>query len=290
MRIQTFTIVAGTTLCNAKCPYCISKMTPRQGLGIKAQKINWNNFSKACRLAQINNISTVLITGKGEPTLYPNQITNFLKNMNKYDFPIIELQTNAITFGKNFNKYEKYLKEWYELGLNTIAISFVHYEKEKNKEIYTHDSEYIDLQKLIAQLHKLGYSVRLSCIMLKGFIDSSQKVEILAKKAKEWGAEQLTVRSVRTPQVYENKEVYDYTKNHELNKEQLVEIANYLESQGNKLMTLDHGGVVYDLHGQNICVSDCLTIKPNTEDLRQLIFFPDGHLRYDWQYNGAILL
>jgi hypothetical protein len=24
--------------------------------------------------------------------------------------------------------------------------------------------------------------------------------------------------------------------------------------------------------------------------MRNLIFFPDGHLRYDWEYEGAILL
>ena len=75
-----------------------------------------------------------------------------------------------------------------------------------------------------------------------------------------------------------------------MSKKVLLKISKYLEKEGDKLMTLDHGGVVYDLNGQNICLSDCLTIKSNTEDLRQLIFFPDGHLRYDWQYRGATLL
>ena len=42
----------------------------------------------------------------------------------------------------------------------------------------------------------------------------------------------------------------------------------------------------YDMHA----VIDCLTIDPSADDIRQLIFFPDGHLRYDWQYAGALLL
>ncbi|MEI7718348.1 MAG: hypothetical protein WCI72_00650 [archaeon] len=67
-------------------------------------------------------------------------------------------------------------------------------------------------------------------------------------------------------------------------------IQLFLEKKGNRLRTLDFGGVVYDLYGQNVCFTDCLTGRPFTADLRQLIFFPDGHLRYYWQYQGAILL
>ena len=98
MKIQTFTIVAGTAACNAKCPFCISKMTPKQGVSFKEPEVNWRNFAKACRLAQVNNVSTVLFTGKGEPTLYPEQITQYLKELQPYNFPLIELQTNALVF------------------------------------------------------------------------------------------------------------------------------------------------------------------------------------------------
>ena len=290
MKIQTFTIVAGTVACNAKCPYCISKMTPAQGLTFERPKTNWLNFDKACRLAQMNDVTTVLITGKGEPLLYPDQITEFLKKMKKYDFPLIEIQTNALLIENHWEKYEKYLGEWRKLGLNTIAISMAHWEKERNKEIFTQTSPYPELKSLIDKLHLLGYSVRLSCVMLKGFIDSPENVKKLAEKSKTWGVEQLTIRSVKTPEKSENEKVYSWTKKRELTPGQILDISKFLEKYGHKLMTLDHGGVVYDYNGQNICMTDCLTIKPDTENLRQLIFFPDGHLRYDWQYEGAILL
>ena len=290
MKIQTFTIVVGTSACNASCPYCISKMTPKQGIDFKLRPVNWLNFDKACRLSQVNNVSTVLLTGKGEPLLYPDQITEFLRNMKKFDFPIIEIQTNGLVFGSDWKKYEPYLKEWRDLGLNTIAISVVHYEKEKNKTIYTPKGEYIDLEKVIEKLHGLGYSIRLSCIMLKSYIDSVEKVKKFIEKVKEWNVEQLTIRGVNVPNKSENKQVYGWTIQRIVSKGQILDISDFLNKEGNKLMTLDHGGIVYDYLGQNVCMSDCLTIKPNTEDLRQLIFFPDGHLRYDWQYKGAILL
>jgi hypothetical protein len=31
-------------------------------------------------------------------------------------------------------------------------------------------------------------------------------------------------------------------------------------------------------------------LQPLSGDIRTLIFFPDGHLRYNWEYGGAILL
>ncbi len=55
-------------------------------------------------------------------------------------------------------------------------------------------------------------------------------------------------------------------------------------------MTLMHGAVGYDVGGQNVCLTDCLTLDASNEDIRQLIFFPDGRLGYDWQYEGAVLL
>lgn len=290
MKIQTFTIVSGTSVCNAKCPYCISRMTPNQGVSFKLEDVDWINFRKACRLAQINNVSTVLITGKGEPLLYPERIGEFLKVMQEYDFPLIEIQTNALVIGRDFKKYEKHLKEWRKLGLNTIAISMVHYDMKKNKEIYTPDSDYIDLGEVVGKLHDLGYSVRFSCIMLKGFIDSVDEVVKLADYCKKLDVEQLTIRSVAVPDKAGDKEIYEWTKPKVLSKGSVIDISEYLNKNAVKLMTLDHGGIVYDYDGQNLCISDCLTIKPDSEDLRQLIFFPDGHLRYDWRYEGAILV
>jgi hypothetical protein len=51
-----------------------------------------------------------------------------------------------------------------------------------------------------------------------------------------------------------------------------------------------HGARVYDVGGQNVCVSDCLTREPETANVRTLIFYGDGRVTYDWQYDGAVLL
>jgi pyruvate-formate lyase-activating enzyme len=260
-------------------------------LGFKEPEVNWRNFEKACRLAQVNYVSTVLLTGKGEPTLYPKQVTGFLEHMKPYDFPLIEMQTNALVFGRNFEQYKKHLKEWYDLGLNTMAISIAHYDRQKNKEIYTPDGEYMDLEKVIDRLHSYGYSARLCCMMAKDYIDSPEEVKKLIDFSRKNNVEQLTVRSIVAPtEKSESDTTYEWTKEHALSKKQVDVINRYVERNAHKIMTLNFGATIYDFNGQNIATSSCLTIKPESDEIRQLIFFPDGHLRYDWQYKGAILM
>jgi len=293
MKIQTYSIVAGSKACNASCPYCVSKMTPSQGIEARLPDINWRNFDKGCRLAKDFGVSTVLITGKGEPALFPEQITEYMKRLVPYDFPLIELQTNGISIYQKRAEFEKHLQDWYDYGMTTVAVSIAHYENEKNKEIFQPHGDYMDLSALVDLLHNKRFSVRLSCVMVKGFIEDSGGIEKLVEYAKENKVEQLTVRHIEKPESAldtKGKGVYDWVREHKLDLEQLDEIKKYLDEKGTRLMMLVHGAVVYDLHGQNICLTNALTIDPDSEDVRQLIFFPDGHLRYDWQYPGAILL
>ena len=100
----------------------------------------------------------------------------------------------------------------------------------------------------------------------------------------------MTIRAVKTSENPEDERIFQWTKKHQISDKKLNEIYRFIEKNSRKLMTFSYGAVVYDFNGQNICLSDCLTIKPETDELRQLIFFPDGHLRYDWQYKGAVLV
>lgn len=293
MRIQTFSIIAGSEACNARCPFCISKMTIPHGLEPKEPEVDWRNFEVACRFAKQNGCTTAMLTGKGEPTLFPNQITMFLKRLEPHKFPFIELQTNGIRIAEKTNKYLKYLQEWYELWMTTIAISIVHFEPEKNRQIYLpYEKNYIDLPRLIKLLREQGFSVRLTCILAKDFIDSSDKVKSLIQFAKENNAGQLTLTPVNKPEeeLSQNKEAWDWTAKHHLTDEQWNDIKHFVQTNGVKLMHLVHGAVVFDVWGQNVCLNNCLSVQADSEDMRNLIFYPNGDLGYYWQYAGALLL
>lgn len=286
MKIQTLTIVAGTNACDAHCPFCVSKMTP--STAGQQPEINWHNFRVACLLAKQTGVTTALITGKGEPTLYPDQVSEYITNLVGYEFPLIELQTNGLQIAKPDMK--GYLQDWYGRGLTTVALSTVHWNEEKNKSIY--GSSY-SIPLMVGRLHDAGLSVRLTVMLIKGYIDTMEKIEELIHTCKNWGIEQLTVREIERPtNIRGNREkaAIGWVMENQPGREFCKDIRDWLSAIGTKVLELPFGAEVFDVNGQNVCLSNCLTVNEAKDTLRQLIFFPDGHLRYSWQHTGAILL
>lgn len=291
MRVQTFSILAGSEACNARCPFCVSRMTLAHGVTAREPEVNWRNFRKACRLAQLSGVTTAMLTGKGEPTLFPAQISQYLEVLSEFDFPLVEIQSNGLVLAERKDEYTPHLQNWHRLGLSLVALSVVHYEPEPNRQVYVpYRKRYIDLSGLIAHLHAIGLSVRLTCVMVKGFIDNAESVQSIAQFARENQVEQLTLTPVSKPSNSCDREHWAWTKAHQLPANRVAQLRRYLDRNGTRLLELSHGAIVYDLDGQNVCLNNCLTIKSATPELRNLIFYPDGHLRFYWQYGGAILL
>ncbi len=297
MKIQTFSIVVGTRACDARCPFCVSKMT---GFGVlpKTRRIDRINFDKACRLAELSGSTTVLMTGKGEPTLYPEEITAYLNLLKKWEFPLIELQTNGLMLGrlaqgetdglpKGLNR--KILAAWRRKGLNTVAISAVSVENWRNATIYSMD--YPDLATTIKFLHSFGFTVRLCIMMLEGFVDTPRKVQAVIDFCRAHRVEQLTIRSIRKPQVSNyDKKATQFVTERGLTDFEVKNINTWCLRRGKKMMTLPHDAVVLDINGQNVCVTSCLNEDGESDDIRTLIYYSDGSLRYRWDYDGAIIL
>jgi len=282
MKIQTLSVVVGTSACNAKCPFCVSKTTPSAGLPIN---VNWRNFKKACRLAQIGGATTVLLTGKGEPTLHPQLINDYLGHLEEFQFPFIELQTNGIQIGNN--KLDFYLNKWYQNGLTTICLSAVHYWQDMNCKIY--GNNYSDLKTTVKKLHDIGFTIRLSIMMLKGYVDTPAELNEIVGFCKTHKIKQLTIRPIACPESEANA-TSQWVLEHTLDQNQLMIIRDFLHDNGNEVLHLSHGATVYDYWGQNVCLANCLTTNKTTDDMRQIIFFPDGSISYDWSFSGAVLL
>jgi len=296
MKIQTLSILTGSAACNAKCPFCVSKMTHSGGVNIKSHEINWHNFKVACKLADRAGVTTAMLTGKGEPTLWPKQIESYLIALNGM-FPFVELQTNGLTIANDTIDLHT-LKYWRQLGLTTIAVSVAHFNEYYNKEIYigsNSNKSYPSIDVFANKIHMAGLSMRLNCVMLKGFVDDWLDIDEFLNLVRLLGIEQFTLIPVNKPadKVKETcEEVYDWTVSHGLDRSDVSIIKAHLDKAGTQVLQLAHGAVVYDVNGQNVCLSNCLKTdgKENADTMRNLIFYPDGHLRYDWAHSGAILL
>jgi len=283
---ETLSIVVGTNACNCSCPYCVSKMTFSENKP-EIEEVNWRNFSKALEFAKTSGVSTVLLTGKGEPTLYPQLITRYLKEIKKYKFPFVELQTNGVELVKNDIQIGQLLNDWWHLGLTTIGVSCVHFSWLKNKEIF--GENYPDLPFLIQRLHEDKFMIRLCCMLLNGHICQVSDVNELLKFCLEHEVDQLTIRPIAVPDKSENEDIYRWTEEHKLQNGSWTNIQKHIETYGKLLLELGYGAKVFDMNGQNICLSNCLT-EPIGERIRQLILHPNGRLNFSWQYKGAVLL
>lgn len=291
MRFKMFSVVVGSEACIASCPFCVSceKITKET---MKEKDINWRNLDIAANLATRSNVDTVMLTSRGEPLLFPDQISNYLKHLKKYEFPFIELQTNGILLSKNRKKYDSYLRKWYEDGLTTITISVISEKKDLNRKNYMQDnSDYIDLPELINYLHELKFCVRLTCVCCKDIMSTINQVDSFIKFAKENNVEQVTLRPLNDE--YRRKSAHDWILKNKLTNKDKKKIRKHLDKNGTRLLELERIGTIYDVYGQNVLFSHPLTKytrDTNPENIRNLIFFQDGHIRYEWEMEGGILL
>lgn len=291
MQFSIFSIVAGTSRCVTVCPFCVSgELATAQNREVP--EINHRNLRKACELAKTSGVQTAMLTSRGEPTLFPDQITEYLETLEPYHFPFIELQTNGIPMARKFETYQPYLQRWYELGLSTILISTVSNRPEINGEVYTpRTKQYIDLPQLIANLHEIGFSVRLTAVCTKACMSTPEQIDEYLQFAKENAVEQVTLRPLNDE--YRRETAQAWINEHKMSEEDKENIYNFLNENGHKLLELPNIGNVFDYQGQNVMFSYSLT-KYNDhndgENMRNLIFFPDGQLRYEWEWDGARLL
>lgn len=291
MKFHTFCIVAGTVRCNAKCPWCVAGMTPESNVPEKDPKFNRRNFKKACRVAQINGLDTARITGKGEPTMFPEMISQYLRAMREYSFPFIELQTNGILIARRKRVTDAHMKEWYKLGMTHICISVVSHDRERNRLNYTPgEKEYPDLEELVKRLHGFGYNVRMTLIMQKGDVYNVDTFKTFMDWCRTHRIEQVTALPVNKPSHSRDGAIYDAAVKARPDDADLQALEQYFQTEGTQLAKLPWGATIYDLKGQNFCSNVCLTESPEGNESRQLIFFPPGRMGTDWQYEGAMLL
>lgn len=283
MKTHTFSVVVGTGACNANCPFCVSKMTCRAS---KQHEINWQRFEKACQIVEQarDGLVTVLLTGTGEPTLYPTDIHNYLGAMDGR-FPLVTLQTNGLLLEPVS------LAEWRDQGLTQVCVSIAAIDPNRNNTIMGIKETSFNYWDRVDLIHSLGLSVRLNCTMLREGISDPEKIGWLIGKCRDYGVEQLTLREVDRPSDPRRcHEVAAYV-DHQKPTGAAEKLFHYLAMNGaNRLSDLPHGGVVFDYQDQNVCISNCLTSTLDPNDIRQIIFFPTGEISYDWKYRGARIL
>lgn len=290
MKAKTLSIVTGTEKCISKCPFCVSCECVSDYR--PAPKINSRNLRTALRYADKCGVDTICLTSRGEPLLYPDMISEYLDlilNTPNINIPFIELQTNGILISK-LKSLRAQMSTWALKGLTHICLSVVHYKDEYNAANY--GKNYPPLVETIKTVHDMGFSVRLACIMCNGdgYIHTLDEVFKFIKFAKDNNVEQVVFRPVN--EEFRREDAREWCASHLIPDEVKLHIMDEFEKQGTKLMVLPQIGVIYDVFGQNVMFSYPMnaTIRQTEgETARNLIFFPDGRLMYEWEKAGVLL-
>jgi len=289
-QIGVASILGGTERCNASCQFCVSKTTVNYGVSSMRPHIDRTRLHRFMEYVKAGNTSTVMITGKGEPLLEADQVTQLLtfvmEEEHALDFALIgkEIQTNGILIDQAPRRFEPLLSTWRDLGLTTIAVSIVHYDTRVNHRVYLPQKEsYINLSRLIDRIHTERIRVRLATIMFNGGIDTVKKLQHLMKYARKNKVEELTLRPVNKPLISQDSLVGSWIEKNHLRQQNQRDIEDFLWSSGRLVGKLPHGAYIFDIDGQNVCLTNSLTLQSNPAYYRQIIFYPEsGDILTDW--------
>ena len=255
-------------VCDKNCPYCISAMTGYIEPGLSTF---FRNIEKARTLAKAANVSTILLTGKGEPLLNFETTCYILEHFREYP---TEIQTNGLWLSKHPD-IVGFLKGY---GLDTIAISVDHLDQMD------------DLEQLIKAIIECNMTCRI-CLNLTDKIPTDLSFKDIFYTIKEFNIHQLLIRNVMIPKkVNYNTEraakAVTWIGKHvdpKVYKKLYVDFEAMINLENDLVRTLPHGAEVYYLDGIDVSFSDyCIQESNNTKDIRSLIFLEDGHMYTSW--------
>lgn len=275
MKANNLTISIPYKGCNKGCPYCVSRST---GMVKTNEALMQKNLPKILELARRSQVSSVLLTGKGEPCLNMNAV-NLLTDSFK-EFPV-ELQTNGIWFNQHLEAID-YLAA---VGMNVIAISRDDFQDVRPSGVGWDEN---DFRKVVNRIISAGMILRVTFNVTKGEYTFKE----LFTHFKKIGVDQLTLRNIVAPHftgdTLQNKWIaQNVTGLYDKLNAELKEACN---TKGHHLRTLPYGSKVYDLDGLAVSYSDyCIQDENNTEDIRSLIFQEDGHCYSSWNSKASIL-
>lgn len=286
LNAENLTISIPGNSCNKNCPYCISKITN----DVEFNDVMWfKNLLKLKVMAKSSGVHSILLTGKGEPTLNLDHIYHVCSMFS--EFPL-ELQTNGIIFRKN----PEVLSRLVNCSLTTIAISmdFIDSTLEENLE---------ELKEFFKLNKTYDLNIRLSINFTDHVPESYLKLNRYIDLCKRYNVKQLLFRNITNPvNIHSYNEATNWiTRNNSGSKFKIFTenfSLDYLNGYSvnspnvsyNLIRTTRFGMCIYDIDDISVSFSDyCIQESNNSIDIRSLIYQADGHLYTSWNSKASII-
>lgn len=271
MRANNLSICIPNNGCNKNCPYCISKMTDKVNTDSDLFK---HNMNKVKHFATMCGVTSISITGKGEPTMNMPKVFQVLRKFK--DFPT-ELQTNGLNIERNADFRRKGIKKLIGAHLNVLAISIDKFE---------------DIAKFGRLLcNETSLVKRITICVTDAFKDiclTGILVECLIYDIDQVSFRQITTPTYRTSS-QESDNAVAWIKCH-TSLDVYGEYMRELLSGYRIIRSLPYGATIYDYCGMSVVGFDyCIQDESNNDDIRSLIYKEDGHLYTTWDTKASMI-
>jgi sulfatase maturation enzyme AslB (radical SAM superfamily) len=257
--------------CNKNCEYCVSRMT---GYIKGDYDLMLRNAPKVLTVAKAAEVTSVLFTGKGEPTFGSSYDCLRVLLDRFQEFPC-ELQTNGILLAENIT----ILSQLFIHGIDVIAISM------------DSGGMFADYVPLFTEIARMNMVSRITVNVTDKL--PNRKFKWYLDYCKDNKINQLTFRSIVAPEIVKDQKTHDWIRKN-------VDIQDYAylvdtgremsKRKGRLIRTLRNGMQIWDLEGVSLTFSDyCIQERDNGDNLRSLVFQEDGHLYTGWGSRASIL-
>jgi molybdenum cofactor biosynthesis enzyme MoaA len=276
MKAQNLSISIPNFGCNKHCPYCVSAMTGY--VNANPRRI-MEQIPKVKALCERIGITTVLLTGKGEPLVSAASV-RWIRGLLRPHFRdfIVELQTNGLVLLEaGGGRLLANLRHW---GLNVLAFSMDSFR------------DITRFAPVFARAVSLGLVVRIALNAVNDFSDVSFSKVAAACRAS--GVSQLTLRRITVPErvvdTAEARKTKEWIERHSGNQIYQRLIREFEAESKRLIRTLTTGAQVFDLDGLSFTCSDyCVQERNREDDIRSIIFAEDGHCYDGWDCRASVL-
>ncbi len=271
LKAENLTISVPNRGCNKNCPYCVSRMT---GYMTSNYDRMIRQSKKVRTVARAAEITSVLFTGKGEPTFGDSyrMLEGLIREFNEWP---CELQTNGILLNENPHWFDQLCLA----GLDVLAVSI-----DSDKQMKTFEP----LWKRVREAEKVA-RITVNVTQLMGSVHPLWWIN----QCNKYGISQLTFRRVTVPELNVSKTTSNWiAKNapdHIYND--LSELVRrQVKQEGRLIRSLKNGVQIWDIDDVAVATSDyCIQERDEGDNLRSLVYQEDGHLYTGWGSKASIL-
>jgi sulfatase maturation enzyme AslB (radical SAM superfamily) len=284
-KIYSVSALVGSGACNGNCSFCAGKYLRSQASNLSTHRAWRRNLAAAIKLSARYGGWSLSLTGSGEPTCDPDDVTEALEiyaacAKQGAFFPNVNLFTNGILFGdKEFA--DAWLPRWRELGLTNVAVSIHSAFLRGQAEAYGLKSypSFVDIFDNIRR----HVGLRCTLLLRKGGVDNAAKYEDAVCFLRDIGCDNITSWSVGNPDGTRNK----FTPS----RLGLAGIRMWLRRNAKLCHGHVWGGGVYDWNGAILRITDYVSKHdPKADFVRQLVVFQNGTVAYSWIREGALCM